>query len=94
VSELEALERKLTAAMERLLNLENMVAQLQNHARVELQGQINVLRLRLKDLEEIARVAGAIRLKINGHLQTLNADHWLGPELRALDAALKRVGQE
>lgn len=42
-------------------------------------------------LREVVVAAAAIRRKINGQLQVLNLDHWLGPELRALDEAFKAV---
>lgn len=42
-------------------------------------------------LRDVVVAAAAIRRKINGQLQVLNAQHWLGPELRALDEAFKAV---
>lgn len=62
--------------------------------RVTIVEGVNIkLQIRVCALEEVARAAGAIRQKINVHLQTLNADHWLGPELRWLDAALKQLDE-
>jgi hypothetical protein len=57
----------------------------------QLGKEVDALRNRVEKIEEVARAAGAIRQKINGQLQVLNANHWLGPELSRLDAALKAL---
>jgi hypothetical protein len=54
-----------------------------------IEGASIDVQIRMCALEEVARAAGAIRTKINGQLQMLNVEYWVGPELRRLDAALK-----
>jgi len=78
----------------RLVAVERQLRELETWTRenIEAKEQARVqMRDQLAALEEVARAAGAIRQKINVHLQTLNAEHWLGPELRRLDAALKAL---
>jgi len=72
--EIEVLQRGLITLRERLEVVEG--------ASIDVQ-------IRVCALEEVARAAGAIRKKINGQLQMLNVEYWVGPELRRLDAALK-----
>jgi hypothetical protein len=78
-------------------SLRNRVGYLEAHGAQDLENDLKMGRLlqtlgkEVHLLRDVVVAAAAIRRKINGHLRLINVDAWLGPELRALDAAFKAV---